>query len=80
MKVDSKDEQVFWNQVLARRDAIAAIDPLRIDAKGLLLEQLSSLDIQFDRAFDPADQFEAYVTLALCRAVRDLLAPQAKPS
>lgn len=71
-------EQVFWNEVLARRDAIATINPHRPDANRLLLEHLSSLDIQFDRAFDPADQFEAYATLALCRAVRDLLSLQAQ--
>lgn len=59
----------FWNQLLARRDAIAAIDPDLDGAAELLAEQLATVAEQYDRTFDPADDFAAYVAVALCRTV-----------
>lgn len=59
----------FWNHVLSRRDVIAAINPRAADAREQVLAQLSTIDECFERSFDPADQFEEYVTLSLCQAL-----------
>lgn len=59
----------FWNQLLARRDAIASIDDGDDDACQQLLEQLETLAEQYRQVFDPVDDFEAFVTVALCRSV-----------
>jgi len=59
----------FWNQLLARREYIAAIDPSSPQAQAQLEAQLATLAEQYDRAFDPADNFEAYVAIALCKTV-----------
>lgn len=63
----------FWNHLLVRRDAIAAIDPGAAGAREQLLAQLSAIDECFQRCFDPADHFEEYVTVSLCQALATAL-------
>lgn len=67
---------VFWNQLLMRGDSIAAISPGATDAIEQVLAQLATLTEQFDRAFDPADQFEEYVAVNFCQALQRALTPQ----
>lgn len=69
----------FWNHLLVRRDAIAAIDPGAADAREQLLAQLSAIDECFQRCFDPADHFEEYVTVSLCQALVAALKAQKAP-
>lgn len=42
-----------------------------------LVAQLESICICYERSFEPADEFEEYVTLSLCKAIADTL--KAKP-
>ena len=72
-------DAVFWNHLLVRRDAIAAIDPRAADAREQLLAQLSTIDECFQRSFDPADQFEEYVAVSLCQALASALKAQKPP-
>lgn len=63
----------FWNQLLMRSDSIVDIDPQADDAREQILGQLTTISEQFDRTFDPADQFEEYVAVAFCQAVQRAL-------
>jgi hypothetical protein len=74
------NDNLFWNQMLMRSDSIVDIDPNAPDATEQVRAQLSTITEQFDRAFDPADQFEEYVAVALCQALQRALTPKvAKP-
>ena len=64
----------FWNQLLVRREFIAAIDPASPQAHTQLEAQLATLAEQYDRAFDPADNFEAYVAISLCKTLASKVA------
>jgi hypothetical protein len=66
----------FWNQLLMRSDSIADIDPAAADAKEQVIAQLATIGEQFDRTFDPADQFEEYVAVTLCQALQRALTPR----
>lgn len=66
----------FWNQLLMRSDSIADIDPNTADAAAQVLAQLATVAEQFDRAFDPADQFEEYVAVNFCQALQRALTPK----
>lgn len=66
----------FWNQLLMRSDSIADIDPNATDAAERVLAQLNTIAEQFDRVFDPADQFEEYVAVNFCQALQRALTPK----
>src|SRR5688572_23295367 len=70
----------FWNQLLMRSDSIADIDSQAGDAREQILGQLTAIGEQFDRSFDPADQFEEYVAVALCQALQRALTPKSTAS
>lgn len=70
------NDNLFWNQMLMRSDSIVDIDPNAPDAMEQVRAQLGTITEQFDRAFDPADQFEEYVTVALCQALQRALTPK----
>lgn len=63
----------FWNQLLARSEVIAAINADTDEGRTQLLAHLHTLE-EMPRQ-DPAENFEAYVTLTLCRAVATALSP-----
>lgn len=67
---------VFWNQMLMRSDSIMDIDPNAPDALEQVRAQLNTIAEQFGRVFDPADQFEEYVAVALCQALQRALTPK----
>ncbi len=69
-----KKDFTFWNSLLTHADAIADIDPVSADALEQLQAQLVTIDEAFGRSFDPADAFEEYVAVALCRSVQQTLA------
>lgn len=74
------NNNLFWNQMLMRSDSIVDIDPNAPDAIEQVRAQLSTITEQFERVFDPADQFEEYVAVALCQALQRALTPKiAKP-
>jgi len=66
-------DPLFWNQLLARRDAIAALPACDSDIRAVLADQLMAVVEPYDRHFDPADDFEAYVAVSLCRAIATAL-------
>ena len=57
---------LFWNRVLTISEALEA----RNASAEALREHLLALEEGFRDAFDPADDFQAYVTVALCRSIR----------
>lgn len=57
---------VFWNRVLTISEALEAPDTSAECVKSHLL----ALEEGFKDAFDPAEDFQAYVTVALCRSIR----------
>lgn len=67
-------DPLFWSQLLARRDAIAALPRGDGETRAALMAQLLAVVEAYDRHFDPADQFEAYVAVSLCRAIAAALA------
>lgn len=67
---------LFWNQMLMRSDSIVDIDPNAPGALEQVRAQLNTITEQFDRVFDPADQFEEYVAIALCQALQRALTPK----
>jgi hypothetical protein len=70
------NNNLFWNQMLMRSDSIVDIDPNAPDALEQVRAQLNTIAEQFDRVFDPADQFEEYVAVALCQALQRALTPK----
>lgn len=70
---NKKSNNLFWNQLLLRSDAISDINAQAEDARAQILAQLASISEQFDRTFDPADAFEEYVAVALCQALERAL-------
>ena len=65
--IDSKrSETVFWNKVLTVSEALEAPDA----STEAMRTHLLALEEGFRDAFDPADAFQAYVTIALCRSIR----------
>lgn len=69
-------DKLFWNQLLMRSDSIVDIDSKASDAVEQVRAQLNTITEQFDRVFDPADQFEEYVAVALCQALQRALTPK----
>lgn len=69
------NNSAFWNQLLMRSDSISDIKSDAADAAEQIFAQLSTITEQFDRVFDPADQFEEYVAVAFCQAVQKALRP-----
>ena len=57
----------FWNQVLKHSERIAMLDVRTADGREQLLAHLHTLDEEAEP--DPADDFEAFVALKLCRSV-----------
>ncbi|HEY8386691.1 MAG TPA: hypothetical protein VIK82_10775 [Porticoccaceae bacterium] len=57
----------FWNQLLAHSEKIAALNAQTADGREQLLSHLHTLDEEAEP--DPADDFEAFVALSLCRSV-----------
>lgn len=69
-------DNLFWNQLLMRSDSIVDVDSNAPDAVEQVRAQLNTITEQFDRVFDPADQFEEYVAVALCQALQRALTPK----
>lgn len=69
-------DNLFWNQLLMRSDNIVDINANAPDAVEQVRAQLNTISEQFDRVFDPADQFEEYVAVALCQALQRALTPK----
>jgi hypothetical protein len=62
----STHNTLFWNRVLTITEALEAPDASAECVKSHLL----ALEEGFRDAFDPAEDFQAYVTVALCRSIR----------
>ncbi|MFP5413967.1 MAG: hypothetical protein ACLGG1_02965 [Gammaproteobacteria bacterium] len=62
-------ETVFWNNVLTIAEAVLNSGQSAETLRGHLL----ALEEGFLHAFDPADSFQEYATLTLCRSIRRFL-------
>ncbi len=66
---ENATRNTFWLRILDLADA-AKQDEL---SRQQLLDILSGLEEGYEDAFDPADAFNEYVVLNLCRAIRPWL-------
>ncbi|MCK9468647.1 MAG: hypothetical protein M0Q49_07950 [Porticoccaceae bacterium] len=57
----------FWNQLLEHSEQIATLNARTADGRAQLLSHLYTLEEGTEP--DPADDFEAFVALSLCRSV-----------
>ena len=68
--------KIFWNQVYSLTEQLTANVNTDHDQIQTIISQLESICIAHERSFEPADEFEEYVTLSLCRAIADTLKKQ----
>lgn len=66
MKTSASAEDLFWNRLLSASEAIESPD----ESLESLAALLAGLEEGFYDRFDPADSFQAYAAVSLCRAVR----------
>lgn len=66
MNQSSAPEELFWNRLLSASEAIESTD----ESVESLIALLSGLEEGFYDRFDPADSFQAYAAVSLCRALR----------
>lgn len=64
---------IFWNQLLSLTEELNSSANAKEENIKALATQLESICISHERSFEPADEFEEYVTLSLCRAIVDTL-------
>ncbi|GHE91870.1 hypothetical protein [Thalassotalea profundi] len=67
---------IFWNQLLSLSDNLKASTNAKADNIQSLISQLESICISHEGEFEPADEFEEYVTLTLCRSIAQNLKNQ----
>ena len=63
----------IWNQLLAITEQLNNVELSKEDSINLIVSRLQSIDIAYERSFDPADNFEEYVAVALCQAIKNTL-------
>ncbi len=59
----------FWNQLFTMASSVGQADETKESALARLEEQLETIEVMYRGSFDPADNFEEYVAVALCNAV-----------
>lgn len=59
----------FWLDILSYIDRIESIEQSDENAIAQLKSLLDTLDVSYDRCFNPADNFEAYLLVRLCSAI-----------
>ncbi|GAA5139694.1 hypothetical protein [Thalassotalea piscium] len=65
---------IFWNQLLSLSDELdSSNSALQEENIASLIHHLESLCIAHERSFEPADEFEEYVVLSLCRSIANKL-------
>ena len=64
---------IIWNQLLSLAEDLHASTNAKEEKINSLVTQLESICISHERRFEPADEFEEYVTLSLCRAITNTL-------
>lgn len=65
--------KAFWDHLLATATAIEECAGTEDRQLPEVREKLESIDLVYHRAFDPADSYEEYVAITLCRAVGQVL-------
>ncbi len=69
----SKMNHIIWNQLLSISDKLNESDQSKENTKQMLIAQLESINVTHERSFDPAENFEEYVVVALCQAINNTL-------
>ncbi len=64
---------VIWNQLLSVSDELNDAKQSKEEKIKLLIAQLESIEITHERSFDPAENFEEYVAVALCQSIKNTL-------
>lgn len=63
----------FWNHLLATASAIDGLATSGEDRLAEIGAQMESIEVLYQRAFDPADAYAEYVAVTLCRAINNAL-------
>lgn len=63
----------FWNHIFALSSAIEQTEEKAESSLAQIKGQLETIDVLYQRTFDPADNYQEYVTVALCKAVNKML-------
>ena len=64
---------MLWEQLLSLSDDLINPKQSQEELLKLLITRLSAIDIAHERAFDPAENFEEYVAVGLCQAIKQVL-------
>ena len=64
---------IIWNQLLSVSDELNDSTQSKEEKIKLLIAQLESIEITHERSFDPAENFEEYVAVALCQSIKKVL-------
>lgn len=64
---------VIWNQLLSVSDELNDAKQSKEEKIKLLIAQLESIEITHERSFDPSENFEEYVAVALCQSIKNTL-------
>jgi hypothetical protein len=65
--------KIIWNQLLSVSDELNDSTQSKEEKIKLLIAQLESIEITHERSFDPAENFEEYVAVALCQSIKKVL-------
>lgn len=58
----------YWNTLLDHAELIATLSVEDDDQKKEVASKLDGLQFIFDRQFDPADHYQEFVALKLCKS------------
>lgn len=64
----------FWNHLLITATTIEELAQREDAPVAQMREHLESIEVVYERAFDPADAYAEYVAVTLCRSINRLLA------
>lgn len=64
---------ILWDQLLSLSDDITNPKQSKDELQKLLMTRLEAIDIAHERTFDPAENFEEYVAVGLCQAIKQVL-------
>ena len=63
----------FWNHIFALASAIEETGESDESSLDQVKGQLETIEVLYQRTFDPADNYQEYVAVSLCNAVNKVL-------
>ncbi|MGJ8694080.1 MAG: hypothetical protein ACSHW0_16550 [Thalassotalea sp.] len=64
---------ILWNQLLSLSDELEQGQQTKAALLKVLISRLEAIEIAHERSFDPAENFEEYVAVGLCQAIKKVL-------